>query len=393
MKFYPFINIQIHILIALTIFSMPIVYFAGVKVYQLIIISIFISTIILLIKKILHKESIRPGIMKAINLYLFIVFIVFGFLSGLFQNGSWKAFLGSIEYLIFFGLFLLLAFLDFPFRRYMNGLIINLSIAAFIVGLLGVYQYFIDSDLFGLYADSVVFDINSWSVKRVPSILGSIQVFAGFMTYVILLLFIFKPFPKSLNFIIILSLVSMGFFSGSYLFYGSVFLIFLGLMIENKKTFGAFICIFTCIFILLLIFEEVQMTFGPVIRLVTIFNLDSEFNASNSERFSIWLDVLRQTPFLYGNGFGQASMLVDGIDRFNTESYFFSVFYQTGLLGSLIMFLLFTSLIFSASRGLPWVSKIIIILIVTAYFLGVHIFYSIMMLPFWLLMIQTKKDY
>lgn len=391
MKYYPFINFQIHILIGLTVFALPISHFTGVKTYQLVIISLCLSMIALFVQKLLSKEGFRPELMKSVNMNLFVAFIILGFVSGVFQNGLWKAILGSIEYLVVFGLFLFLAFLNFPFRRYMSGLIVNLSMLAFIVGILGVYQYFIDSELFGMYSDTLFIDINSWTVKRVPSILGSIQVFAAFMTYVILLLFVFRPFREKINSIVILLLAVLGSFSGSFLFYGSILMIFIGLILKNKKTITLFLIILLSLSILL--FDEAQVTFGPIIRLFSIFNLGGEFEASNSERFTIWSDVIRQTPFFYGNGFGQASMLVDGLDRFNTESYLFSIFYQTGILGTIFMVVLLANLIFSASRGLPLLSKIIILSIVGAYLLGVHVFYSIMMLPFWLLIVQTKQDY
>ena len=394
MSYYLFISIQIHILITLTVFALPINYFTGFKIYQLIIISLCLSVVSKLFKKLQSKTSIKFSLIKSLNLFIFSIFIIVGFISGAFQNGIWKAFLGSVEYIVVFGLFLFLAFLNFPFCRYMNGLIVNLSMAAVVVGLLGVYQYYIDSILFGIYSEGVFSNLDSWSLKRVPSIFGSIQVFAAFMTYVILLLFIFKPFHENLNSFIILLLAVLGSFSGSFLFYGGITLIILGVISHNKKIYLSllFLFLFLIIYIYSIFYDEKENLFMPIFRLITIFSPDGEFLMSNSERFAIWMNVISQTPLFYGNGFGQASTLVDGPDRFNTESYFFSIYYQTGILGSLLMFILLASLLYSASRGLPMFSKIIFSAIVCTYLLGVHVFYSIMMIPFWLLIVQTKMD-
>jgi hypothetical protein len=391
MNYYAFINAKLHIFIMLTVYALPINFLTGFKFYQLVILSLFFSVLALFVLKLVSNERFGIGLMKSINLYLCSTFICIGFISGVFQNGFRDALLGSIEYLAIFGLFLFLAFLNFPFSRYLHGLIVHLSIAAIVIGFLGIYQYFIDFDLFGLYSDTGFSNIELWTIKRVPSILGSIQVFSAFMTYVILLLYIFKPFRDKINTIIILLLMGLGSVSGSFLYFGSILLILLGLIARNLITLITviFICGFICLTVIINL-ENIELTYGPLLRLISIFNPVGEFNASNSARVSRWLDAVQQTPIFYGNGFGRASMLVEGPDRFNTESYLFSTYYQTGILGSFIIFVLFISLVVSATRGLPLFPKLIVLSIVGVYMLGVHVFHSIMMSPLWLLLIQTK---
>ncbi len=368
--------------------SLPIQYFLGVGLYK------YAASFLLAYSAFAFISANKKINLTAINrtnlgLLIYILFLFYGFISGLLNNGIIDAILGLVEY-SFYALPLMLL-LSAGLIEYKNLIFITKinSYMAVLIGMIGVYQYFYDFLLFGIYNDTEFEELASWSVKRIPSIMISIQIYSAYMCLSAVGIWLVKPFEAKHNIIFIVLILSLGSLSGSQtiIFVALVMIIF-GFASIN---WSEFIYASTLILIITVAayYSSVDfMDIDPFLRIISVIDFDTAlkfFGQINSSRFDIWMESILNTPILAGNGFGSASLLAHGSERFNTESYILQVYYETGLIGLILWFFSF-GLNTMIKKPKEHLSKGIIALTIYIFFgFVVHVFFSINLFYTWLL--------
>lgn len=225
------------------------------------------------------------------------------------------------------------------FKFYIN---INIGFAC-IIGILGIYQYFIDTTVFGMVSHSVYGNeeiVNSGKVvRRVTSLIGSPQnysLYMAIMTYLSIIT-LKKSFK---NMCTIALLIISGVLSGSraYTMFLVISLIFMGIvnLIKNKKlkinkkvnlVFIISIIVIVC---LIPIFKEIILENATINRIFIFFK-----DWPALQIFTENLKSIDGIEFILGKGIGYNERIVAiflGIPYQSVESYLLSVLLQGGII-------------------------------------------------------------
>ena len=383
------------LLLALTgflTFSVLIKSLVGFNPYPIFLILFFVSALLFSLSK-LYSSVVFPYRLRSFPLFI-LIFYVFthltAWVSGFIQNGPIAATLGLIEYSVYSFIVLLLMTVRFQTKTLQKIIIFNCNFAL-IVGGLGLYQFLFDPLLFGIYLNTDYEYFDSWGVKRVNSIMGSIQVYSAYMLFSILAIVNFRPFGAFTNFIYMVLILALGSLGGSQLFFVfGPFLIFFYLyrMIGNYfYIFFAFL-LFSAIFLfstLPIDFTE----FSTFKRFSDLMSGGGELLVKlNESRLSIWLQTVQDSNFFSGNGFGSASILVSGSERYNTESFIFSAYYAGGFQLAIFYSVFFLILPFYVSKDRGWLLASINSVVYFSYALTVHVFFGILLILPWIILLK-----
>lgn len=382
---------NIYALLISSTWALPLKVVSSVDLYKLFSVSLLFLAIIwttarLILnprkQKILHKTAL-------LNLVIFGFFILIGFISGTFNDNLINAFLGATEYCLFLFPLLILSLGRFPFSPHAITLVKLNTFFAVIIGVIGVYQYFFDSLLWGLYIGGEMESLYLWSVKRIPSTMGSIQVYAAYMSFSALALFLIRPFSPANNKFITFVVIILGTLSGGQTYFLMAIVLIACMLLEGRSAVWrirrVLVLVAMCSLIFLMWGDWVS-EINPIMRFAGLFasNPVSYFNEMNSLRLEIWTQTIKDTPFIAGNGFGAASLLVHGAERINTESYLLSVYYESGIIGLVFMVWLLLNLCTKGQNIVRKNEKLLIVLFVMSYAITVHVYYSVFLFIFWL---------
>ena len=125
------------------------------------------------------------------------------------------------------------------------------------------------------------------------------------------------------------------------------------------------------------------------------FNLGfSYLSEINDSRTDIWLSVLATSNPISGNGLGSANLLISGSDRFNTESYLLTIYYEGGLI-LLSSFLAFFVLNLQQKINIKVkksvIKKFSFFALFFLYAFTVNAYFSVSLAFIWLLFVSAKK--
>jgi len=344
-------------------------------VVALVYVSVFIKYLAYLLRGNIKVDK------KKIIFFIWFYCVTLSIMNGIVFNGAENAFLGIVLYLLYPLLFFFLIAhsesLALISAEQSAWLIKSNFYAFLIVGGLAIYQYFIDPTLLGLYKSSYFSDFYSYSVQRASSILGSIQVFSSYCAFTLLSLYIFKPFSDRFNNFAILFVVGVGGLSGSQLFFAlSVLVIFIQFF---KVKIGPKLVMLA---IIILCFPLIS-NLSAFDRVFSLLSSDTSYLlARNEGRFDIWFDKLAQLNLFTGNGIGSASILVDGSERVNTESYIINMMFEGGVILTFPFIVLLSYCIFKSPRN----DRIVVLIFYISTVLFVHTLFSIFLVFPWLLL-------
>lgn len=225
------------------------------------------------------------------------------------------------------------------FEYYIN---INIGFAC-VIGVLGIYQYFIDTTIFGMVSHSVYGNeeiIESGNVvRRVTSLIGSPQnysLYMAIMTYISVV-----SLRKSLKkFCIITVLACSGILSGSRSYTTILIISFIFMeiikLIKNKKfrinkKLNLFFIISSIVIVFLIpIFKEILLENATINRIFVFFK-----DWPALQIFMNNLKSINGIEFILGKGIGYNERIVAiflGIPYQSVESYLLSVLLQGGII-------------------------------------------------------------
>lgn len=325
---------------------------------------------------------------KVLFLAFWYVSLIFSLILGCIHNGISDSSISILFYILFPLLIFTIIFINGPKLNVEREIVLLNTFLALIIGCIGWYQIYYDPTLLGMYTNSEFSSFEFWSVKRAASILGSIQVYATYMSFTMLSLYLFKPFNNdAYNNASLFIIFILGLASGSQTF----FILGLLLLILNFKSKIVYILPL----FLILIFSNLDIisNITAVERVINLLTGGASYiGERNSGRFDIWLDTINNTNFFYGNGLGSASLGVSDKLRYNSESYFLNMYYETGFLlplsFSLLLFYIFSTLRFKVA--------ILFAVFYFSNFITVHTMFSVFLFFPWILVVliysRFKKE-
>lgn len=192
------------------------------------------------------------------------------------------------------------------------------------------YQLYVDPILFGLYADTSYEHIGRWAIPRASSLMGSPQVLSAYMAFSVIMFDAFGRTGRRRDFVVFVVTLVGALLSGSVAAIAAIG----GYFVVKSMVARPFMLVLWpvvgglgfCVLWAVRTFGGIDPR-SPVSRVLSIV----DGGLGNSERIDRWLHAIDLTPFWWGNGIGSASTLVEGADRFNTESYFLNIYYEGGI--------------------------------------------------------------
>jgi hypothetical protein len=366
-------------------FSVPISHFFGVKLYALFAAMFWISSLLVFIKEFPLKHNLRALVIVA----FLIIFIPIIIVSSI-MNGIYNSLLGTSLYVIYLIPITLLSSCSIYISNTNHTSLVKCNtMFAIVIGLFGYYQLHIDSTMFGMYSDGAFSSYEFWSVKRAASLLASIQVFSAYMLFSILAIFVFKPFSARPNLLFMLLIFLGGISGGSQTFFFlSTIMVLMFVFQTQKKPEIMMLSAFTVV--LLFTSSNSFLNMDSLERVLKILTMGFDyFLGMNQERWSIWSGVIEETPFIFGNGIGSASVAVSGAERYNTESFILNAYYEGGIVLVLFYIILFLTLILNAR--ISSFNKIIVGLVFFLYAVTVHVFFSVALIFPWIFLLAISS--
>lgn len=333
-----------------------------------------IGTIWSLFKK--HSKYSYIDILAA--LYLFLTLISTFIAVIINQNNIFAQFISSLIFVLPFVFWLLYykATIDFDF----DNLIYSLKWHVFIVALLGLIQYYLSPNLFGIIesdSNNILWALENVNYKlffRATSILGSPQVYGAFISlFIVLFILAANKKQKNLSILDILYLLFLfiaGAHSGNKSFFAVLGIYFIYVLYKKK------------IFIISAAILSLAVIFASKYKETLFFLQRIFFNEDLIEdetgRIDIWKNALLSFKF-FGDGPGSWSN--SSFNRGNdvAESYFLQVLAELGIF-AFIIFVLFLAFNLFKIRNTN-----LVISFITCMFIMfiVHVFNSPAFILFW----------
>ena len=257
-------------------------------------------------------------------------------------NAFFSIYYGKIEPLVYSFTYIIYPFFWLLYfrstRQQIDFRIVYIYVySAFIISLLGIVQYFISSDLYGLLSHSKSNNIQ-WSIGlgldeyvhffRATSIFESPQVYGLYTSIAALLSYNYRNIISPT---ITLTIIIGTLLSGNKLSYIFILYVFLKFLYRQPPII---ILLFLCVFLAVLLIQPINLT--EFVAINRVFQLDSIVEEERSGRLSIYNSVVNEFFTFYGIGAGS---LADS--SVASESYLLQLIIENGV----ISFLLFVSVI------------------------------------------------
>lgn len=283
-----------------------------------------------------RKISNPHGINILVLIYLMFL-VIFTFITTILHQENAEIILISSYIYILPVLFWFLYFNTHQTYDFFN-LILSLKIHVLIISVLGLIQYYISPDLFGIISstsNNIMWAVENEEYRsffRSTSILGSPQVYGAFLSlYILLFIFANKDKNNKINKKDILYLVFL-FIAGAHSANKSFFavLIIYFLYIFSKKKY-----FFQALFLIGIIITFTYQYLSSIPFLQRIF-FNNEIIQSESLRVEIWENAILNAKII-GDGPGSWSNSSFNMGNQVVESYFLQILAELGF----ITFILF----------------------------------------------------
>ena len=315
---------------------------------------------------------------------IYLLFVIFIFSLIVYSAAIGGDLFTALRFMLIYtlpGFFWIVYFSKYSFDDFIE--LIKKSIPlAYMVAVIGVVQFFLSPDIFGLIEKKSL-SIN-WASEqgfskyityfRATSILDSPQVYGLFMAlYICIIDTVFKN-TNFWNNIGMIFLIFSGLLSG-----GKVFLLIIVIyFIFNKLNIKT---ITNLIIISGVIFAVLELT-GAVHVLDRMISIDAILQQeSGDSRLDRYLHIIENANPLFGEGLGSAEHGIT-VGFKAAESYVLKIYYETGFFPTALLLLsLIGSAIIKAPTALKGYKTIILLMIFTMFF--VHTYESPILLMFW----------
>jgi len=381
------INIP-YIIFILIILNAPLSTIGIHYLYAIVLLFGIIGMLIIGIKK---YKSIN---FIVVYIYIFSLFSIF-YIQLFFYDLKFSTFQSLLMYIV------MILYWSIYFNKYttydFKSLIIKIVPIVYLVGFLGVLQYFFSPTLFGLidehhskgieWANSMSFG-EYVSFFRASSILGSPQVYGLFISLFIILIQILKI---TTSFIGIAFLLFAGILSGNKSFLLIIGIYYIYSFLKNNSLLKLKKVLLTVIFLIITIFINIDNNdIGTVNRL---FNIDKIVQQEEKDsRLERYINIINNNNILIGSGFGTKTDRND-LSLKVAESYIFQILSEVGVIG-LIFFLLLIFFSFLQAKNQYFKDMRILISSIFISMIIVHAFNSPVFYIFWGVIISSyaQKD-
>lgn len=328
--------------------------------------------------------------------YLFLLTIVFTIQIYIFPE-TMIMLKGYFVYTIIL-VYWIFYFYKFTTEDFKKVLILTIPLV-YVIAILGIIQFFISPNLFGLISTQDSLSIE-WATNaefsqyklyfRASSILGSPQVFGLFMALYVIILVNIQYFKSStLNRLGVFLLIFSGVLSGnkSFILILGLYLLYYVYKNLNSKIF---------LFYLAIGITAIVLNFDTIIE-IELFERMLDKNEivrqeKDDSRLDRYVKVISKANFFIGDGLG-TRIFKKQTNLDATESYFLQILSEAGIIILLAFsFLLYMSYLLSSKNVLYDIKFLIISMIISMMF--VHAFTSPIFFIFWgILMGSFSKKY